>query len=276
MKKIGFVDYYLGEWHANNYPAWFASLCEEMKLDYRVAYAWAESDVSPITGETTAEWCAKMDAESCATLEELCEKSDVILILAPTDPEKHLVYAKTVLKYGKPTYIDKTFAPSLAEAREIFALSEKYGAPCFSTSALRYAAELANAPELSSVTVTGSGSRFDEYVVHLAEQAVILLRDPVLSVNVTRQGEQRVCSVVTEHGKRATLVYAAKLPYAVSAETIDGVAWGKRISSDFFRGLLADILRFYESGIPPVSSAETLEVMRMRDLLLEADPHFSK
>ena len=22
MKTIGFIDYYLDEWHANNYPAW--------------------------------------------------------------------------------------------------------------------------------------------------------------------------------------------------------------------------------------------------------------
>ncbi len=24
--KIGFVDYYIDEWHANNYPAWFAEI----------------------------------------------------------------------------------------------------------------------------------------------------------------------------------------------------------------------------------------------------------
>ena len=27
MKKIGFVDYYLSEWHANNYPAWIEEAC---------------------------------------------------------------------------------------------------------------------------------------------------------------------------------------------------------------------------------------------------------
>ena len=272
MKTIGFVDYYVSEWHANNYPAWIASLCEEMNMEFRVDYAWAERDTSPVTGETTDEWCARMGVTRCATLEELCEKSDVILVLAPTDPDRHLPYAKTVLRYGKPTYIDKTFAPSREEAREIFAIAEKYNTPLFSTSALRYATELQDAPEIASLTVTGSGSRFDEYLIHLVEQAVILLRDPVLSAHVTRQGEQRVCYLTTEHGKRATLVYAAKLPYAISAETADGKAWGKRVSSDFFRGLLADILRFYKTGKVPVTPAETLEVMRMRDMLLAADP----
>ena len=50
MKKIGFVDYYISEWHANNYPAWIKSACEELGADYQVAYAWAEEYVSPVDG----------------------------------------------------------------------------------------------------------------------------------------------------------------------------------------------------------------------------------
>ena len=33
MKKIGFVDYYLSEWHANNYPAWIERIAAEMGCD---------------------------------------------------------------------------------------------------------------------------------------------------------------------------------------------------------------------------------------------------
>ena len=40
MKKIGFIDYYLSEWHANNYPDFIKKLTD----DYEVAYAWAEKD----------------------------------------------------------------------------------------------------------------------------------------------------------------------------------------------------------------------------------------
>ena len=100
MKKIGFVDYYLSEWHANNYPAWISEACEKRGLEYKVAYAWAELDVSPIDNVNTAQWCEKYGAEKCETLEELCQKSDVIVILAPSNPEKHLDYARVALKYG--------------------------------------------------------------------------------------------------------------------------------------------------------------------------------
>ena len=35
-KTIGFVDYYISEWHANNYPAWIKEICEEKGLSYEL------------------------------------------------------------------------------------------------------------------------------------------------------------------------------------------------------------------------------------------------
>ena len=116
MKKIGFIDCYLSNWHANNYPAWIRESCEERGLEYELAYAWAEVEVSPRDNKTTDQWCAENNVVRCNSIEEICEKSDVLFILAPTNPEKHLEYAKIALKYGKRTYIDKTFAPNYAEA----------------------------------------------------------------------------------------------------------------------------------------------------------------
>ena len=57
MKKIGFVDYYLSEWHANNYVGWIKEACSKLGTDYEVAYAWAEINKSPIDGVTSEEWC---------------------------------------------------------------------------------------------------------------------------------------------------------------------------------------------------------------------------
>ena len=54
MKKIGFIDYYLDEWHANNYPAFFENVVgDEMK----VCYAWAKIDAP--NGMTNKEWSEK-------------------------------------------------------------------------------------------------------------------------------------------------------------------------------------------------------------------------
>ena len=124
MKTIGFIDYYISEWHANNYVGWFKEVNEKLGDDFVVKYAWAEMDKSPLDDVTTDQWCEKYGVTKCDTIEELCEKADYILILSPSDPEKHLGYAEKALKYKKNTYIDKTFAPDYKTAKAIFDIYE--------------------------------------------------------------------------------------------------------------------------------------------------------
>ena len=83
MKKIGFVDYYISEWHANNYPEWIKNAASKLGAEYEVAYAWAEVDLSPVYNETTDEWCAKMGVEKCETIAELNDKYGYYNIPAP-------------------------------------------------------------------------------------------------------------------------------------------------------------------------------------------------
>jgi hypothetical protein len=264
MKKIGFVDYYISEWHANNYPVWI----EALGCDYRVTHAWAELDVSPIDGVSTAEWCEKFGATQCATVDELCRACDVIVILAPSDPDRHLGYAEAVLKHGKPTYIDKTFAPDLDTAKKIFEIAGKYSTPFFSTSALRFANELDALAGGDHYIITGGGSNFAEYCVHIIEMAVKLLADKVQKTNVICQGSQRICSLVSENGKTATLIYAPPLPFSVACDKADGKPTYVKISSDFFSNLMKEMISFFECGKQPFDTKETLEVMKIRDALL--------
>lgn len=269
MKKIGFVDYYLSEWHANNYPAWIKTASKELGTEYEVAYAWAELDTSPKDGVTTAEWCEKFGVTACSTLEELCEKSDVILVLAPTDPDKHLPYAKVVLPFGKPTYIDKTFTPDTKAAKEIFAIAKKHGTPFFSTSALRYATELDELIGSKRLSVTGGGGSADEYIVHQAEMIVKVLGTGAEKARALQMGLLSVFEIAYGDGRSATMSYCSGNPFTVLAENGAKPVW-KQIKSDSFVLLLRDILRFYESGTPGFDTAETLEVMAVREAALKA------
>ena len=268
MKKIGFADFYISEWHANNYPAWIERICAEMGADYKVAYAWAELDTSPVDGISTVEWCEKFGAERCATIDELCEKSDVIVILSPSNPETHLRYAEAVLKYGKKTYIDKTFAPDAKTAKEIFALGERYNTPFFSTSALRYASELDSVDAPDSLLVTGGGSNLPEYFIHLGEMVVGKM-GAIKSVKATQNGSQWIIQVKTESGKDATMIWGTAMPYGAYM-TKEGKEVWKSIKSPFFDGLIADMLNFFETGTASFDCAETLEVMALRDAALAA------
>lgn len=271
MKKIGFVDYYISEWHANNYPEWIKRANEKLGTDYLVSYAWAEENLSPVYGETTDEWCGRMDVTRCDTIAELCEKSDVIIVLAPSNPEKHLQYAKEVLPFGKRTYIDKTFAPNLKTAEEIFKIAEQCGTPFFSTSAMRFADELNKLKGANNLIITAGGGNFPEYMIHPVEMTVKLLEDSVKKVKVEKLGEQRICHAETENGKRASIVYSPLEVTSINCETKEGDYTHIDISSEFFIKLIEEIIKFFDTGLLPFDIKQALEVIRFRDALLNAE-----
>lgn len=269
MKKIGFVDYYISEWHANNYPLWIKEAAEELGKDICIAYAWAELDKSPVDGRTTKEWCEAFGVEKCETIEELCEKSDYIMILSPSNPETHLKYAEKVLKYGKNTYIDKTFAPDYETAKKIFDIAEKYGTKFFSTSALRCATENDAVKNCVSAIITGNGENFDEYIIHEIERLVKIMGIGARRVKVENQTEAQICRVDYGNNKTATLVYSYSLPAAIDYCDADGKRGYIKIESDFFRILMRRIIEFYYNGKPFFDVNETLEVMKIREKLIE-------
>ena len=64
MKTIGFIDYYIDEWHANEYPGFIKAYNEKNGTDYQVKYVWAEIDKEG--GVSTDDWCKKYGAEKHA------------------------------------------------------------------------------------------------------------------------------------------------------------------------------------------------------------------
>ena len=267
--KIGFIDYYLSEWHANNYPAWIREICERDGLDYDIAYAWGEIEVSPRDGKTNTEWARENGVELCATMEEVCEKSDVLLILAPSNPEKHLEYAKVALRYGKRTYIDKTFAPNYEEAAAIFALADQYGTQCFSTSALRYGTELDTFVNPTKIVTTGAGRTPDEYIVHQVEMIVKLLGCNTKAVKCTKESETRIVyDIAFADGKSATAIWDQSKPFTATSINENGDEDMKAINSPFFKILLDKIVVFFETGEVDFDRVETLTGMKLREYML--------
>ena len=270
MKTIGFVDYYINEWHANNYPRWIKEVCEAEGKDFCIKYIWAEEDVSPLGGKTTDEWCMEHGCEKCETIAELCEKCDYILVLAPSNPEKHLKYAKEVLKYKKNTYIDKTFASDYLEAKEIFDIAQKYGTKFFSSSALRYGDELDEFNNVNNIITTGGGGNLPEYIIHQIEIVEKVLDEKPICVKVEKQGKQYICNANFENEKKACMIYSPSMPFTACVETAEGKHIYKPINSDYFKNLIADILRFYETSEYSFDTSQTLEIMKLRTGILKA------
>lgn len=271
MKTIGFIDYYISEWHANNYPAWIDEVNRKTGADFVLGYAWAQLDKSPVDGRTTEEWCKAFHAVKCESIAEICEKSDYLMILAPSNPEKHLAYAEEALKYGKATCIDKTFAPDCETAKKIYGIAEKYGTTIFSSSALRYSDELkAYDCNARTIATTGGGSNLPEYIIHQIEMVVKCMGCGAQKVTVTKIGDRSTCNILYGDGRSAVMTYAPRLPFTVCPTGKDGETDFYNVSSPFFVNFIGDVLNFFATGKPSFEKAQTIEAMRIRDGVLKA------
>lgn len=268
MKKVGFIDLYISEWHANNYPAWLEEVSKNLNNEYKVCYAYAPVDVSPVDGKTTDEWCKERDVEKCTSIKELCEKSDNIAILAPSNPEVHLELAKEAFKYasGKNVYIDKTFAPDLATAKEIYRLAKENNVNIFSTSALRYASELYDFNEEKEIVSIGGGGLFEEYSIHQVEIIVRVMGIGAEKVKVeSAYGDGFIADILYKDGRKAQLNYDKKSDFYVTVTTKEGKEEKRHLASDYFKNLLEKIAIFFETGKTDFDKEQTLEVMKIRE-----------
>jgi predicted dehydrogenase len=79
----------------------------------------------------------KAGVEIVDSIPKLLEKVDAVL-LESVDGRPHLEQVRPVLAAGKPVFIDKPMAGSLADAVTIYELGKKYNTPWFSSSSTRF------------------------------------------------------------------------------------------------------------------------------------------
>lgn len=262
--KLGFVDYFLSEWHANNYPAWIKQNCDKTGLKARVAYAYADCDAPD--GVTTDEWCNKNNVIKCDSIARVVELSDAIVVLAPNNPEQHMRLADLPLKSGKPLFIDKTFAPDSKTAKKLIELAVKYKTPMYSASSLRFASELKQfeGADIKSVVVIGGGSDFDVYIIHIAEIMVALMGQNAKRVMATCSGKNNSFTVDYGEGRTAcgVVILDDTTPYTIAVETATQTKYIP-LGWDFFVSSTGAMLEFISSGVEPVPHADTLLVAKL-------------
>lgn len=268
--KIGFIDYYLDEWHANNYPS---MLKERSGGNIEACYAYGMIP-SPISGITSEEWCKEYHLECCGSIEEVIEKSDALIVLSPDNCEMHGILAELPLKSGKRTYIDKTFAPSKKEAESIFAVAEKYGTPCYSTSALRFASEYQ--PYMNNKVNAAAfwgPNDINTYSIHQLEPMVMLMKGKVKKVMAAVKEKWVELSMEWEDGRFSSLLctggsspFIANLCLDTGCETVN-------VTSEYFPRFIDNLIHFFETGEMPVSHEETIEIMAAREAGLKAMEH---
>jgi hypothetical protein len=81
----------------------------------------------------------ELGVEVVDSIDAVLSRSDVVLLMT-NDGRLHLEQALQVFKAGKPVFIDKPLAGSLADAVAIVDAARQHGVPVFSSSSLRYTA----------------------------------------------------------------------------------------------------------------------------------------
>src|SRR5688500_5019974 len=104
-KRIGFVDNKLENFHANVFLKAFRNDLKDR--------GWLVAGCYALDAADGRAWAKKNDVPFFDTPGGLDANVDAYMILAPSNPELHLPLAEKFLPFGKPTYIDKTFAPDV-------------------------------------------------------------------------------------------------------------------------------------------------------------------
>ena len=261
MKKtIGFIDLFIDEWHANNYPKWIRE--SALKDEFEIALAWEK--YTPAGKKDLKTWCADFGVAPAKSIAEVVEKCDCICVLAPSNPEVHEELAELPLKSGKPVYVDKPFAPDRQAALRMFDLARKHKTPLMSSSALRFGDELIEArKKLVSplfVNTCGGGGNFPEYAIHQIEMIVSMLGTGAVALQVCGTAEQLTVTVRYPDRRLATMNYAPFWGFKLNAASDGENVCQLDTLSNIFPNLLLKILEFYKSGVSVIPKEETLEI----------------
>lgn len=212
-----------------------------------------------------------MGVEIAPTIPDLLAKVDVVL-LESVDGRIHLQEAREIFKAGKPVFIDKPVAGTLAEAVAVFELAKKHNVKIWSSSSSRFGADLIalkSNPEIGdilSVTTWGPCSYQSGtpdlffYAIHGIESLFTLMGTGCESVS---RAKGRVTDQVTgmwKDGRVGTYrgILKGKPEFGALVFGSAGVRQGAKTIS--YEALCRQIGTFFRTGTPPVSEAETLEI----------------
>lgn len=259
VKKIGFIDHFLDEWHANNYPKFIK---EAVGDEFEVAYAYAEIDKPD--GLTTDQWCKQFGVTRLHSIQEVVDKSDCIIVLSPDHPERHWDLCQIPLRSGKCVYVDKTFSLSKDVAQKLVAIAEESGTPFFSTSALRFSKELDGFDKNDVVFINSRGpGNFDTYAIHQIEPIVILMGSKVKRMMSVGSGKYESMVIEFEGGRRAVMsLYGwTGVDFGMTVNYSDGRTNIIPQMSDFFGRFMSAMCDFFNTREIKAQHDETVAIM---------------
>jgi predicted dehydrogenase len=212
-----------------------------------------------------------MGIEIVDSIPKLLEKVDVVL-LESVDGRIHLEEARPVIKAGKPLFIDKPLAGSLADAIVISDLAREQKVPWFSSSSLRFATgiqELKQNQEVGQIAgaaTWGSCSYQDGtpdmffYGIHGIEPLYVLMGTGCETVSRTQTKDTDFVTGLWKDGRVGTYrgIRRNKADFGATVFGSKGIAHSAKAGG--YDELCREIGKFFKTRQAPVSPEETIEI----------------
>jgi predicted dehydrogenase len=218
----------------------------------------------------------KYGVEIVPDIPTLLSKVDAVL-LTSIDGRVHLAQARPVIAAHKPLFIDKPLAGTLEDAREIARLAKEAGVPWFSSSSLRFGAigAATHFPDTTGAFTWGPGPfeahhylDLSWYAIHPVELLYTIMGTGCESVTRTSSPDADVIAGRWKDGRIGTV--RAVRPYSDygaivyrGRNVVD--SHPKAGEATDYRPLVGEIVKFFQTGKPPVSNEETLEIFAFLD-----------
>jgi predicted dehydrogenase len=204
------------------------------------------------------------------TIEELCRQVDAVL-LESVDGRPHLAQVRPVLEAGKPVFIDKPVAGSLRDAIEIYRLAQARKVPVFSASSYRFYTSLVDLKKTDvgeiRCAISYGPAHLEPhhpdlfwYGVHPTEALFTILGPGCQSVVRTTTPDTDVVTGVWSGGRVGTLYAYRKGPTPHKVIVFGTKQVAEQKGSGDYAPLVHEIIKFFQTGIAPVSPAETLDI----------------
>lgn len=221
----------------------------------------------------TAELHDKWGVEIVKDIPTLCLKVDAVL-LESVDGRPHLEQVKPVFAAHKRVFIDKPLAGSYRDGKEIAELGKAAGVPWFTASSLRFwdqTTRLKNPSGIGEVfTYDVLGPTIREphepslfnYGVHAVEMLYQLLGPGCDTVSMQTSGNEDVLVGKWKDGRLGVMrgFSSGLYAFSITAYGSKGVLHSEG-KPEAYRELLEQIVKFFQTGVPPVNNNESLEVL---------------
>ncbi len=221
--------------------------------------------------EKSVKPCSELGVEIVDSIDELLKKVDVVMVLS-IDGRAHLEQAKPVIAAGKTVYIDKPMASSLAEAIAIFRMAKEHNVPCFTSSSLRFAertlnirkdpalGDLVGCDQHAPCSLEPHHPDFFWYGIHGVEPLFTIMGPGCVSVTRIHTESNDMAVGVWNDGRIGSFrgIRQGRRGYGSTVFGTKGIVPGGGF--DGYEPLIEEIVKFFKTGKPPVSEAETLEI----------------